>query len=96
MGEHLVAAVAVLDLDIDMTAMGRASDWTARWAVDSAAGRALDSSAEQTPDSVWAVQNGVARLAGLEVAQHGVFPVLQSVQHGWYIVQPWEMEPKGV
>jgi len=26
MGEHLVAAVAVLDLDIDMTAMGWASD----------------------------------------------------------------------
>jgi len=26
MGEHLVAAVAVPDLDIDMTAVGRASD----------------------------------------------------------------------
>ena len=66
MGEHLVAAVAVLDLDV--TAVGRASDWTARWAVDGAAGRALDG------------------LAGLEVAQHGLFPVVQLDQHGWYLV----------
>jgi len=86
MGEHLVAAVAVLDLDIDMTAVGRAFDWTERWAVDGAPGRALDGSAEQTPDGAWAVQNGVDGLAGLEVAQHGLFRAVQSVQHGWYLV----------
>jgi len=54
--------------------------------VDGDAGRALDGSAEQTPDGAWAVQNGVDGLAGLEVAQHGLFPVVQSVQHGWYLV----------
>jgi len=53
--------------------------------VDGAAGRALDGSAEQTPDGS-AAQNGVDGLAGLEVAQHGLFPVVQSVQHGWYLV----------
>jgi len=51
-----------------------------------AAGRALDGSAEQTPVSAWAAQNGVDGLAGLEVAQHRLFPVVQSVQHGWYVV----------
>ena len=50
--------------------------------MDGAAGRALDSSAEKTADSVWAVQNGVDGLVGLEVAQHGLFPVVQSVQDG--------------
>jgi len=54
--------------------------------VDGAAGRALDSSVERTPDGAWAAQNGVDGLAGLEVAQHGIFPVVQSVQHGWYLV----------
>ena len=54
--------------------------------MDGAAGQALDGSAEQTPDSAWAAQNSVDGLAGFEVAQHGSFPVVQSVQHGWYFV----------
>ena len=54
--------------------------------MDGAAGRALDGSAEQTPDSSWATQNGVDGLAGLEMAQHGLFPVVQLDQHGWYVV----------
>ena len=54
--------------------------------VDGAAGRALDGSAEKPPDGAWAARNGVDGLAGLEVAQHGLFPVVQSVQHGWYLV----------
>jgi hypothetical protein len=58
----------------------------ARCAVDGAAGRALDGSAEQTPDGVWTVQKGVEGLAGLEVAQQGLFPVVQSVQHGCYLI----------
>ena len=59
---------------------GRALD------VDSAAGRALDGLAEKPPDRAWAAQNGVDGLAGLEVAQHGLFLVVQSVQQGWYFV----------
>jgi len=54
--------------------------------VDGAAGRALGGSAEQTPDGAWAAQNGVDGLAGLEVAQHGLFPVVQLVRHRWYLV----------
>jgi hypothetical protein len=54
--------------------------------VDGAAGRALDGSVEQTPDGACAAQNGVDGLARLEVAQHRLFPVIQSVQHGWYLV----------
>jgi len=84
MGENLVAVEAVRYLD--ETAVGRASDWMASWAVDGAAGRALDGSAEQPPDSAWAARNGVDGLAGLEVAQHGLFPVVQLDQHGWYLV----------
>jgi hypothetical protein len=49
--------------------------------VDGAAGRALDGSAKQTPDGAWAAQNGVDGLAGLEVGQHRLFPVVQSVRH---------------
>ena len=49
--------------------------------MDGAAGQALDGSAEQTPDGAWAAQNGVDGLAGLEVAQHRSFPLVQSVQH---------------
>jgi len=74
MGEHLVAAVAVLDLDV--MAVGRASDPTVRWAVDSAAGRPFDGLAGQTPHGAWAAQNGVDGLAGLEMAQQGLFPVV--------------------
>jgi len=83
MGENLVAAEAVLYLD---AAVGGASDRTARWAVDGAAAQALDGSAEKTPDGAWAARNGVDGLAGLEVAQHGLFPVIQLDQHGWYLV----------
>jgi len=54
--------------------------------VDGAAGRALDGSAEPPPDSAWAAQNDANGLAGFEVAQHGLFPVVQSVEHGWYLV----------
>ena len=54
--------------------------------MDDAAGRALDGSAEQTPDGAWAVQNSVNGLAGLEVAQHRLFPVVQLVKHGRYLV----------
>jgi len=61
-------------------AAGRALD------VDGAAGRAFDGSAEKPPDGVWAARNGVDELAGLEVAQHGLFPVVQLDQHGWYLV----------
>jgi hypothetical protein len=74
--ENRVAAVAVVDLDV--TAVGRASDWTARWAEDG--------SAEQTPDGACAAQNRFEGLVGLEVPQHGLFPVVQSVQHRWYLV----------
>jgi len=49
--------------------------------VDGAAGRALDGSAEQTPNGAWAAQHGVDGLAGRKVAQHGLFPVVQSVRH---------------
>jgi hypothetical protein len=62
------------------SAAGRALD------VDGAAGRALDGSAEEPPDGAWAARNGVDGLAGLEVAQHGLFPVVQLDQHGWYLV----------
>jgi hypothetical protein len=68
----------------------------ARWVVDGTAGRALnvdgvagwgfDGSAEKPPDGAWAVRNGVDRLAGLEVPQHGSFPVIQLDKHGWYLV----------
>jgi hypothetical protein len=51
--------------------------------VNDVAGRPLDGSAEQTPDGARAVQNGVDGLPGLNMAQHGLFPVVQSVQHGW-------------
>ena len=54
--------------------------------MDGAAGRAPDGLAEQIPDGAWAAQNGVDGLAGLEVAQHGLFPVVQLDQHGWYLV----------
>jgi len=54
--------------------------------VDGAAGRALDGSAEQTPDGAWTTQNGVDGLADLEAAQHRLFPVLQLVRHRWYLV----------
>ena len=74
----------------------RVLDWTASWAVDcaagpaldvdGAAGRALDGSAEKPPDGAWAARNGVNGLAGLEVAQHGLFPVVQLDLHGWYLV----------
>jgi hypothetical protein len=64
--------------------------------VDGAAGWALNGPAVQPPDGAWAVQNGVDGLAGLEVAQHGLLPVVQSVQHGWYLINPREKEPKGV
>jgi hypothetical protein len=60
--------------------------------VDGAAGRALDVDGAAGR----AAQNGVDGLAGLEVAQHGLFPVVQLVQHGWYLVSPWEKEPMGV
>ena len=50
--------------------------------MDGAAGRALDGSAELTPDGAWAAQNGVDGLAGFAVAQHGLLPVVQSAQHG--------------
>jgi len=59
--------------------------------VDGAAGRALDGSAEQTPDGAWAEQNGVDGLAGLEVAQHRLFPIVQLVRHQLYLVKPWEL-----
>jgi len=61
-------------------AAGRALD------VDSAAGPSLDGSAEKSPDGAWAAHNCVDGLAGLEVAQHGLFPVVQLVRHRWYLV----------
>jgi hypothetical protein len=64
--------------------------------LDGAAGRALAGSAEKPPDGAWAARNGVDGLAGLEVAQHRLFPVEQLDQHGWYRVYLWEKEPKGV
>jgi len=57
LGEDLVAAVAVVDLEV--MAVGWTSDRTARWAVDCAAGRALGYLAELTADGAWAVQTGV-------------------------------------
>ena len=54
--------------------------------MNGATGLALDTSAEQTPDSAWAAQNGLDGLAGCKVAQDLFFPVIQSVQHRWYIV----------
>jgi len=88
--EHLAAVVQ----EIDMVAAGRllhcseerVLDWTASWAVDGAAGRALDGLAEKPPDGAWVARNGVDGLAGLEVAQHGLFPVVQLDQHRWYLV----------
>ena len=59
--------------------------------MDGAAGQALDGSAEQTPAGDWAAQNGVDGLAGLEVAQHGFFAVVQLFWHRWYCVEPWEL-----
>jgi len=64
--------------------------------VDGAAGQALDGSAENPPDGGWAAQNGVDGLAGLEVAQHGLIPVLPLDQHGWYLVWLREKELRGV
>ena len=61
-------------------AAGRALD------VDGAAGRALDGLVEKPPDGARAARNGVHGLAGLVVAQHGIFPVVQFDQHGWYLV----------
>jgi hypothetical protein len=61
-------------------AAGRALD------LDSATGRALNGSAENLSDGAWDARNGVDGLAGLEVAQHVVFPVVQSVQHRFYLV----------
>jgi hypothetical protein len=60
-------------------AVGRALD------VDGAAGRALDGSAGRPPDGAWAARHGVDGLAGLEVAQPGLFPVIRLDQHGWYL-----------
>jgi hypothetical protein len=54
--------------------------------VKGAAGRALDSLAEQTADGAWATLSGVDGLVGLEVAEPGLFPVIQSVHHRWYLV----------
>jgi hypothetical protein len=64
---------------VDATA-GRALD------VDGAAGWAFDGSAEKPSDGAWAAQNGVNGLAGIEVDQHGLFPVVQLDQDGWYLV----------
>jgi hypothetical protein len=50
--------------------------------VDGASGRALDVDGAAGR----AAQNRVDGLAGLEVAQHGLFPVVQLDQHGWYLV----------
>jgi hypothetical protein len=58
----------------------------ASWAVKGAAGRALDSLAEQTADGAWATLSGVDGLVGLKVAEPGLFPVIQSVHHRWYLV----------
>jgi hypothetical protein len=49
--------------------------------VHGAAGPALDGSAEKPPDGAWAARNGVDGLAGLLVAQQGLFSVVQSVRY---------------
>jgi len=79
MGEHLVVAEVVPDLD---GMAGRGLHWMARWAVDGSACQSFDGSAEQAPHSAWAAQNDADGLVDLYEAQHGLFPVVQSVQHG--------------
>jgi hypothetical protein len=46
--------------------------------MDGSAGWALDvDGAEKPPDGAWAARNGVDGLAGQEVAQNGLFLVVQ-------------------